>query len=765
MGTGTDGFDSDGGIGATFPLFGPWGITADHTVENLYVSDSYHIWKYNIATTVSTPYAGNEDSCSFSTCPSSSPGDGGPAASAHFGQLTGLYLAYDGTMYVTDGGANNIRRIESAAPHVVSHVSGNGNDGYGGDGEAAASALVEFSFPSSVYVDESNNLIYIGDEHNSLVRIIIGGVDGFILTFAGGGAGSTDGTPALSFDLGRIGGITGCGICGGLLITSYTHNQVYLTDGVVVYIMLGSGNPGISLGLSALHADLDKPSGISVAFEDSGPPTQILSGLEIVGTLFFPIIYISEIGSGLVKKMVSFDSPTNYPSSAPSGEPSGKPSGGSQPSGEPTVIPSSRPAADPTGAPSVIPSSKPAANPSSAPSVMPSSKPAADPTGSPSGKPSEEPTVIPSSRPAADPTGAPSVVPSSKPAANPSSAPSVMPSPKPAADPTSAPSGKPSEEPTVIPSSRPAADPTGAPSVVPSSKPAANPSSAPSVMPSSKPVADPTSAPSGKPSGEPTVVPSSRPAADPTGAPSAAPSTGPSAEPTARPSVVPSSKPSARPSARPSAVPSSPSFAPTKAPNVNDVVEIKGGFVVETVYDNFLNNRSMSTIKAAVYNISGSAQVVKITATKLLNKKGHMQGLADTTYRFKIDMLVVYYLSYYSGWNSSYVAETKLKTMKEAVEEGTFTRVLQNLAEARNATQLLTVTCDTVTLLSTIISPDSASSSSSGDYKSHKLSDGAFAGIVVGSFMALIFFFLFLLARNLDEKNVGLPTKAVDIIV
>jgi hypothetical protein len=124
-----------------------------------------------------------------------------------------------------------------------------------------------------------------------------------------------------------------------------------------------------------------------------------------------------------------------------------------------------------------------------------------------------------------------------------------------------------------------------------------------------------------------------------------------------------------------------------------------------------------------------------------------MLGLADTTYRFKIDTLVVYYLSYCSGWNSSYVAEMKLKTMKEAVEEGTFTRVLQNLAEARNATQLLTVTCDTVTLLSTIVSLDSASSSSSGDYKSRKLSDGAVAGIVVGSFMALVFFVLFMLAR------------------
>jgi hypothetical protein len=249
----------------------------------------------------------------------------------------------------------------------------------------------------------------------------------------------------------------------------------------------------------------------------------------------------------------------------------------------------------------------------------------------------------------------------------------------------------------------------------------------------------------------------------------AAPSESPAAEPTLRPSVVPSSKPStgpfSRPSSAPSSVPSSPSFALTKAPNVNDVVEIKGGFIVETVYDNFLNNRSMSTITAAVYNISGSAQVVKITATKLLNKKGHMQGLADTTYRFKIDMLVVYYLSYYSGWNSSYVAQMKLKAMKEAVEEGTFTRVLQSLAEARNATQLLTVTCDTVTLLTTIISPDSVSSSSSSDYKSPKLSGGAVAGIVVGSFMALVFFVLFLLARYLDEKNVGLPTKAVDIIV
>jgi hypothetical protein len=643
MGTGTDGFDSGGGIGATFPLVGPWGITADRTEENLYVSDSYHIWKYNIATTVSTPFAGNEDFCSFSTCPSPSPGDGGPATSAHFGQLTGLYLAADGTMYVTDGGANNVRRIDAASPHIISLVSGNGNDGYGGDGGPAASAVVAFSFPSSVYVD-TDDVIFIGDERNSLVRYI--DANGIIDTYAGGGVGSTDGTAATSFDLGGIGGIAGDPY-GNVYVTSYTHNQVYLIGNGIVFIILGSGNPGISLGLSGEFADLDKPSGLSLTF----------SGFE-------PAIYLSEIGSGLVKKVVNFDSPTSYPSSVPSAQPA-------------------NPTAEPTGAPSVEP--------------------------------------------------------------------------------------QPSGEPTVVPSSRPAANPTGAPSVIPSYKPAADPTSAPSAVPTSKPAADPTASQSGTPSVEPTVVPSSHPVADPTRAPSAAPSPKPAADPTGRPSVAPSSKPStrpiSRPSSAPSSVPSSPTFAPTKAPNVNDVVEIKGGFIVETVYDNFLNNRSMSTITAAVYNISGSAQEVKITTTKLLNKKGRLQGLADTTYRFKIDFLVVYYLSYYSGWNSSYVAEMKSRTMKEAVEEGTFTSVLQNLAEARNATQLLTVTCDAVTLLSTIISPDSASSSSSGDHKSRNLSGAAVAGIVVGSFMALVFLVLYLLARYLDEKNAGLPTKSLDTVV
>jgi hypothetical protein len=89
--------------------------------------------------------------------------------------------------------------------------------------------------------------------------------------------------------------------------------------------------------------------------------------------------------------------------------------------------------------------------------------------------------------------------------------------------------------------------------------------------------------------------------------------------------------------------------------------------------------------------------------------------------------------------------------MKEAVEDGSFQNVLRSLAVVHNATQLLEGICESISLTSSIISPES----SSNHHKSQIVNDGAVAGIVVGCFMTVIFLYLFLyfFARYLDERN------------
>jgi hypothetical protein len=325
--------------------------------------------------------------------------------------------------------------------------------------------------------------------------------------------------------------------------------------------------------------------------------------------------------------------------------------------------------------------------------------------------------------------------------------------------PTSQPSSVPSSKPSV-----PTGEPSGQPSVVPSCVPVSVPTGFPTGYPSAIPAALPTGEPTTVPSAAP-ANPSSIPSVFPTGLPSSAPSSHPSLPPSAVPSTSPSIRPSNKPSSEPTSEPSSPSFIPTRAPNVNDHVEIVGGVVISKVSDNVFNNQSMTTVTEALKNISGSAQEVVITEVKIMKKKGRtVLDAPAVSYSFKIDFVAVYYLSYYSGWNSSLVAEMKLKTIKEAVGDGSFQKIFRSLAAVRNATQLFDGICGIVSLSSTILSPDS--SSSFNNHESRMLSDAAIAGIVVGCCMAVVLLFLYLLARYLDEKALAeIPMKGIDIIV
>jgi hypothetical protein len=590
------------------------------TAGGIYVSDKFHVWRYNTATKQASRFAGRSTPCALPN-PSCPAGDGGPATSAGFGELAALHLAVDGTLYLVDTGFPTVRKITTAVPNIISLVAGNGVEGFDGDGGPALSTVVMLNHPNAVSVTRGGAVFIIDQNHMQNARVRVVDTAGIISTFAGGGSETTDGIPATSHWLRAIYGLAYDENSDILYITAYNDAKVYQVDvNGIISTFMGSGlavDPSATLGITFLSSGLNSPFGIYSTVD----PTNSL-----------PVVYLTEFHTNVVKKMVYLDAPTGQPTS-------------------PTCVPSSRPSQF----------TSPSGGPTGEPSLMPSSKPSADPTGTPS----------------VDPTGQPSVAP----AANPTGAPSV--------------------------------DPTGQPSVAP----AASPTGAPSD--------DPTGQPSVAPSANPTVAPS----VDPTGQPSVAPSAKPAAEPSGKPTLRPVSNPSSQPSGRPSSMPTAPSFVPTKAPNVNDMITINGGLVVSEVSDGVLNNRSMTILTTAVHNISGSAQAVTITTTKLIKKKG--RAILDSVfiYSFKIDFVAVYYLSYYSGWNTSYVAERKLKTIKAAVEDGSFEIELRRLAAIHNATQLFNATCHEVTLSASELT--STSSSSTSDNTS--LSDGEIAGIVIAS--------------------------------
>jgi hypothetical protein len=96
----------------------------------------------------------------------SDPGDGGPALDAVLANPGGLARDAAGNLYIADTAHHRIRRIETATG-VITTVAGTGAAGYGGDGGAATSALL--NAPQGIALDPSGNL-YIADTNNHCVR-------------------------------------------------------------------------------------------------------------------------------------------------------------------------------------------------------------------------------------------------------------------------------------------------------------------------------------------------------------------------------------------------------------------------------------------------------------------------------------------------------------------------------------------------------------------------------------------------------------------
>jgi RHS repeat-associated protein len=112
-------------------------------------------------------------------------GADGPAATATFGLLSGIAVASDGSVLVTDAVFHKLRRI--APDGTVSTIAGTGTAGFA-DGTAASA---QFAFPTGLSRDGAGNL-YIADTVNNLLRRLT--PQGAVETVAGTGArGDQDG--------------------------------------------------------------------------------------------------------------------------------------------------------------------------------------------------------------------------------------------------------------------------------------------------------------------------------------------------------------------------------------------------------------------------------------------------------------------------------------------------------------------------------------------------------------------------------------------
>ena len=225
-GTGTAGYNGDGGPAAQAQLDTPMGLAID-SAGNLFVADSenHRIRKIAANGTIST-VAGNG---SFGYG-----GDNGPATAAELNQPEGVTVDAAGNIYIADTVNDRVREVGSdgniatVAGTGVSAVYGSIWDETGvstttGDNGPATSAAVVL--PTDVAVDSSGNL-YIADYGNARIRVVAKTI---INTIAGltNGIPLTDGQAAIAT---RLTGPTG--------LATDPNGNVYFAEGSIA---TGSG--------------------------------------------------------------------------------------------------------------------------------------------------------------------------------------------------------------------------------------------------------------------------------------------------------------------------------------------------------------------------------------------------------------------------------------------------------------------------------------------------------------------------------------------
>ena len=194
-------------------------------------------------------------------------GDGGPATAAEFFNTRGVAVDAANNVYISDYANSRIRKV-SYPSGIITTFAGNGSFGYSGDGGPAT--LAKISLAWGLAVDRVNNLLYISDLNNDVIRMV-DLTTNIITTVAGNGIiGYTgDGGPAT---LAKISGPAGVGVdaAGNLYIADQGNHAIRMVDGLgIISTVAGIGTAGYSGDLGpATLAQLNMPQ--DVCFDASG---------------------------------------------------------------------------------------------------------------------------------------------------------------------------------------------------------------------------------------------------------------------------------------------------------------------------------------------------------------------------------------------------------------------------------------------------------------------------------------------------------------
>jgi hypothetical protein len=250
-GSGTGGFAGDGGPAADALLTSPSDVAPLDAVNGgggyLIADTSNHRIRRVNASGAITTVAGAGPAVG---APGAFAGDGLPPTDtavrldrprgvSPFGAVIG---AGGSGFLIADTGNNRVRRVQNG---VIATVAGNGQAGFGGDGDGAQ--IAQLNQPAGVAALPDGGFL-IADTGNNRIRRVSS--SGIITTVAGAGpaAFTGDGGPATSAALNApadVAPLTG----GGFLIADTGNNRIRrVTAGGTITTVVGTGQPGFGGG-------------------------------------------------------------------------------------------------------------------------------------------------------------------------------------------------------------------------------------------------------------------------------------------------------------------------------------------------------------------------------------------------------------------------------------------------------------------------------------------------------------------------------------
>ena len=221
-------------VGSAALFFGPEGLTVD-AAGNVFVADTFNNLIRRIESGpnhVVTTIAGK-----FGFFPVNSAD--GTNDVARFNDPRDIAIDRAGILYVTDGNNDTIRKITPSGTNwVVTTIAGTAGISVGNDGVNGAASFID---PYGIAVDNAGNL-YVGDEQNDTIRMIIPSGTNWVVRTIGGLAGqygSADGSGTNAF----------FGLPRGVAVDESGH--IYIAD---------SFNSTIRFGMFAEHVAAYLPS-------------------------------------------------------------------------------------------------------------------------------------------------------------------------------------------------------------------------------------------------------------------------------------------------------------------------------------------------------------------------------------------------------------------------------------------------------------------------------------------------------------------------